>query len=202
MLQRQWSMCVYLGCINWTISLALDEQLVRLHSHVFDFEVVLGTWSSVRAWFHTQSLSKYIAMAMMGVRLSWLHRSNDLVDPGRAESTFVCWCACFPRCKPVYGHNFTLMSVAKTYCNDMGLRLSGMDWFRWFWGKACACSTLKLLFRLDPAWGDSLTLIPCHNILRFRWSVHIYLGWIDGTISYEQFVRFWVCVLDFGRIIV
>ena len=47
--------------------------------------------------------------------------------------------------------------------------------------KACTCSTLKLLLRLDPSWGDNFTLIPRHNILRWRWLVCIYLGWIDGT---------------------
>ena len=45
--------CIYLGCIDGTISLALDEQAVRLYCCVLDLVVLLGLGVQ---WGHTLAL--------------------------------------------------------------------------------------------------------------------------------------------------
>ena len=61
MLQWRCLVCVYLGRIDETISLALDEQAVSFYSFVFDFGPSL---SSVRPSFYHYVRSQYTAMAI------------------------------------------------------------------------------------------------------------------------------------------
>ena len=64
------------------ISLALDDQRVRLYCCVFDFDRIIEGRSRMGSLFHLLSLSQYITMAMIGLRLPLLHRWDDLVCPG------------------------------------------------------------------------------------------------------------------------
>ena len=65
-------------------------------------------------------------MAMVGVRLSWLHRWHDLVGRGRTERTFVLPCAWLSRCNSdfnaVCGPNFTVIMFVKINHNGDGRR--------------------------------------------------------------------------------
>ena len=142
---------------------------------------------------------------MNGLCLSWLNRLNDSVGSGRTECTFVCWCTFFQgviQCTVIISSVFVL----KINCNDNGLLLldatisSALDKSLY----VLDFEAVIWIFLLHPAWSDHLTLTLYHNILPWRWSGCVYLGWIDWMISFildEQLVRLYYCALDFARVI-
>ena len=67
------------------------------------------------------------------------------------------------------------------------------------------CSTFLIVICVgSTVWSHNLTLIRCQHILHWWWSVCVYLGWIDGTISSAldgQEVRLHSCVLHVDGVI-
>ena len=110
-LLRRWYACVYLGWLDGTIWFAVNDQDVRLHSYVFDFGAIVR--SSVTSQSHFHCLPTYTTLSVVGGCLSWLHRWDDLVGPGRTGCMFVfvrawLWC-CYlgsMQCKVIISPSF------------------------------------------------------------------------------------------------
>ena len=56
------------------------------------------------------------------------------------------------------------------------------------------CLTSKLLFVLYSVWRHTLTLIPCQNVLRWRWSVCGYVGSIIERFHWTWTNSKYVCI--------
>ena len=107
-----WSVYVYLGCIYGRISLALDDQNVRANYSMLDFGRVIGVWFNGITLIFCQNTR----MVMIGVRLSWLNRWNDLAGCWMwTNRKYVCIPVCltlnlFLEFDPVWDHVLTLIS--------------------------------------------------------------------------------------------
>ena len=92
----------------------------------------------------------------------------------------------------VRGHNLTLICCP----NTLQWWCSVHVYLRWIYGTVSCwpwtnspyvcivlCLNLKLLFVFDAVWGRNLTLMCCPNTLQWWCSVHVYLRWMNGTVS-------------------
>ena len=203
------------SCIDGTISLTLDGQIVRLRSCARIFKLLFG-FNPVRG----DSLITF-QIYYLGY-LGWIGGTISLTldeQPVRLYFFVLDLEGFLFRFDPVWGHNITLI-----HChNILQRRWSACVYVGWIDGtiilaldeqavRLYSCVlTLKVLFGFDPVWSHNLTPILfccccccCQNALRWRCLTCAYLGWIDGTILLvldAQLVRLCSPVLRFGDVI-
>ena len=190
---------------RWTISLALDEQDVRLYSCVLDRGAVVRVHCCVRSESPYHPLPKYYTGDGVFMLVTSI---NDLVGPGRPESTFVLLCVwlwsyywgsvqdgfIISSPLPVAIHHHGDDRLAFTFAASMGR--SRLPWLI-----GCTFAFLRLtlvLIRFNLVCGHDLTIILCQKMqqCRRRAFILIYSMNISLTLDVQDkssFVRLHFC---------